>query len=109
MYSDMSGIISSSCANISKFHRKDKDLSLPSLILQFSLFTRLMSMILGNGLSARSLDQTLIQKPWPRPGLAQLELKDSGSEILQRPQCPPGKSHQGGLDTNVKISVYKDA
>ena len=49
-----------------------------------------------------------LEKPWPRPGFAGLELKDSGSEISQRPQCPPFKSHEGGLDTNVKMSVYKD-
>jgi hypothetical protein len=49
------------------------------------------------------------QKPWPRPGFARPELKDSSSIIKQRPQCAPGTSRQGGLDINFKIFAYEDS
>ena len=49
-----------------------------------------------------------LSKPWPRPGFARSDLKDSSSGILQRPQCVPEKSRQGGLDINFRILVYED-
>ncbi len=47
-------------------------------------------------------------KPWPRPGMQELNFIAPASLILKRQQLVTITSRQGGLDINFKILTYID-